>query len=192
MFYKSLALVALCFSQWVLAANSKVFESQAKGTLKDVVSEIDSTWGSNITDGTTRVRSGLLKKPLKASSYKTISETNFSEEIDYYEETLSEDSSLETTTRQYSKKDVGFVVEVLAEGNDYHPNNKDDRKALGVDVKTLVQELGNEKDLVTLVTTAKIVKDTDSDGAMRKATSILFANGKTKEVVRIFIVEGRI
>ncbi|MBI1860530.1 MAG: hypothetical protein HYR96_06400 [Deltaproteobacteria bacterium] len=155
--------------------------------LRKLAEKINSDWDTNITSGLTRVTAGKLHTKLNLKTLKELSAANFRAE---YEEALSDKAKLTTKTGKYAEKDIAMIVEAVAEGNDYAPENKSDRAGLKKEVTSLVGRLGKTESLLTLVAQTQL--PATDDALAINIYAILLVNKDTGLAVRIFVIQGRI
>lgn len=174
--------------------NGSQFSSTAldrKSKLRKLVDVTNTEWtDGNITTGTSQVKAGLLSEWVKIDDLVELSRSNFKIAFKAcFDEALPNDVKLKSVAGAFSKNDVGFAVESLALGNAFSPKYKEGRAGFRKDVNELLNNLGDEASILTLVTSARIKNNGEVDD-LRKVYAILFLNKDTREFVQIFVVEG--
>jgi hypothetical protein len=162
---------------------------KASVKLSNLVEEIGTKWrDNNITTGTSVVTLGNLSVAPTVSTGKQISEKNFRAEYNRLKDSkLSLDVKLKTVARAFSIKDIDVAAAALGKGNAYSPEYTQGLSEFKADLKTLLSNLGETADLITLTTSATI----EEDGEATKVYSMMFVNKKTLIAIKIFVVEGR-
>ena len=182
----------------IISVNGKAVKNEdlttplnSKSELLKFVEETHAEWrDSNITTGTTAIRAGLLLDPKNASwldRLRELSEKNFNQEFDRYvyqsraEPDVLKGIALKTRAEELSKVDIKKTFETVGAGG---VNFKQSQ------IKKLLRLLGENKEIVTLWTTAEVPNNGNKKD-LKTVHSIAFLNKATREMIRIFVIEGR-